>query len=148
MFIYNTFHFQSEQSSIVFIYNTFHFQSEQFGGGAEATEVGGETEAISTEVGLLRFLNTTNIALKDSFKTQFCHTQSINTQRFEEEDLNGIEKVGVDDMNKIMIEGGTEFSLNLSTFVDENYLSWGGDCDFNSQLLNFSGEDKGKIECL
>ena len=54
--------------------------------------------------------------------------------------------LGVDDVNKGMIEGGTEFSLNLSTFVDENYLSWGGDCDFNSQLFNFSGEDVGEVD--
>lgn len=73
----------------MFIYNTFHFQSEQFGGGAEAIEVGGETEANSLEVGLRRILNTSDITWDDNFQTQFYHTQSINTQLFEEEDLNG-----------------------------------------------------------
>ena len=134
----------------MFIYNTFHFQSEQFGGGAEATEVGGETEANSMEVGLRRILNTSDVIWGDHFITQKDNNQIFNASEEDvweiEGDLNEIEGLGVDDVNEGMIEGETEFSLNLSTFVDENYLSWGGDCDFNSQLFNFSGEDVGEVD--
>ena len=93
----------------MFIYNTFHFQSEQFGGGAEATEVGGETEANSMEVGLRRILNTSDVIWGDHFITQKDNNQIFNASEEDvweiEGDLNEIEGLGVDDVNEGMIEG-------------------------------------------